>query len=185
MFDYSMKIFFLDVDGVFTSARTGWYNWDIYSVNFIRYCCEVSGAKVVISSTWRFNNNKEFFAGIFGDHLHEDWKTDNFPSKARNMDHIRGDEIKAWLDVHPQVVDYLIIDDDSDMLDDQKENHFVQTDSIDGMMFEHMVKIRAHFNIQSFPKGYQNLYQHPNMFEENYFRKYHNSTDPRIKFTGE
>lgn len=36
-----MKIIFLDIDGVVTSVRTGWYNFDIYTVNFLRWLCEV------------------------------------------------------------------------------------------------------------------------------------------------
>ena len=36
----------------------------------------------------------------------------------------RGTEIQMWLDAHPEVDNYVILDDDTDMLDSQYE-HFV------------------------------------------------------------
>lgn len=44
----------------------------------------------------------------------------------------RGEEIQMWLDEHPEVTNYVIIDDDNDMLDSQ-ESHLVQTSWYDGI----------------------------------------------------
>lgn len=49
-----------------------------------------------------------------------------------SKDRHRGSEIKEWLDAHPEVTNYVIIDDDNDMLDEQ-EPHFVQTSWYDGI----------------------------------------------------
>ena len=45
---------------------------------------------------------------------------------------LRGDEIKSYMNEHPEVENYVIIDDDSDMCDYQLFN-FVQTDTCDGI----------------------------------------------------
>ena len=44
----------------------------------------------------------------------------------------RGTEIQMWLDAHPEVENYVILDDDTDMLDNQSD-HFVQTSYEEGL----------------------------------------------------
>ena len=51
----------------------------------------------------------------------------------------RGSEIKAWLDMHPEVKKYVIIDDDGDMLEEQMSN-FVMTYFYSGFQDEHLEK---------------------------------------------
>lgn len=159
-----MKILFLDVDGVFTSMKAlSWFNYDIYSVNFIRWVCDKTGAKIVISSTWRFNHNPKFFGAIFGEErIHEDWRT---PYLKRKMSqHIdRGEEIKDWLNRHPEVTQYLILDDDADMLPEQKSS-FIQTDMHNGILYEHMQAIREYFKIEEWIKELKPLHQCEQMF---------------------
>lgn len=136
-----MNIIFGDIDGVFTNAKTGWYIFDITAVNFIRWICKVTGAKLVISSSWRYAHPKSFFENIFGkENLHKDWRT---PVKLSST---RGDEIAMWLRSHPKIKDYLILDDDTDMHSDQMD-HFVKTNIYDGMLSEHMILIMTHFGI--------------------------------------
>lgn len=145
----------LDCDGVLTSARTGWHIWDQSAVQFINWVCEQTGAKIVITSTWRFNHNREFFQQFFGNNVHEDWKTLNFrvnsvirdiATKVLNKNPIRGDEVAEWLTRHKEVTDYLIIDDDNDFHPNQIK-HFCQTESVNGLMFEQMCYIADYFNI--------------------------------------
>ena len=45
---------------------------------------------------------------------------------------MRGDEIKRYVEAHDGIENYAIIDDDSDMLDEQLFN-FVQTDTYEGL----------------------------------------------------
>jgi len=161
-----MKVIFLDIDGVLTSVRTGWFNMDIYAVNFLRWACKKSGAKIVISSTWRYNHGEDFWKPIFEEHLHEDFKTPDLTVKQASglyTSKIRGDEIKAWLDAHPEITYYVIIDDDADMLKAQ-EQYLIQTDSLNGMLDTHMMELRSHLKLDGFPKEEINLYQHENMF---------------------
>jgi hypothetical protein len=177
-----MKIIFLDIDGVITSARTGWYNWDIYGINFLRWVCKNSDAKIVISSTWRFNHNKEFFQTIFGEYLHNDYMTPDLVKfeKGIYLSSSRGNEIKFWLDQHEGLIEkYLILDDDGDMLEEQLP-YFIQTEPMDGLLFEHMMKIRDHFSIVEFIHEDEEIFQHSNMFGINNFIKPY--INDKIKF---
>jgi len=138
-----MKIIFLDIDGVITSARVqSFQTLDKYAVNFINHVCDQAPAEVVISSAWR-SEDKSFFEQFFT-HLHKDWRTTLL--RLSN----RGGEIQEWLDRH-KVEDYLILDDESDMLGSQM-GHFVKTDTYNGLLFGHMRKILEHFNIKKSPK---------------------------------
>ena len=60
-------------------------------------------------------------------------------------DDVRGYEIKAWLELHPGVARYAIVDDDCDMLDHQLP-HFFRTSSKTGITKELADKIVAHLN---------------------------------------
>jgi len=71
--------------------------------------------------------------------LHNDWFT-----PAIHPAH-RGTEIKYWLDLHPDVTDYLIIDDDENILEEQK-NNFVKTCIHKGLKSEHYNRVRAIFS---------------------------------------
>lgn len=106
--------------------------------------------KVVISSTWRFNavmsevvqkgdEEHKFKNSLYVNlknggllpFVHTDWRTIDL--HRFNEEKVRGDEIKEWLTRHPEVTNYAIIDDDSDMLDEQK-NHFVHINGQDGIL---------------------------------------------------
>lgn len=151
------NIIFLDIDGVITSVRTGWFNWDIYATHFLRWVCKKSNTKIVISSTWRKNHSHEFFKSILGEYLHEDWSTPI-------LDGFRGKEINAWLNEH-DVDRYLILDDDSDFLEEQVKFH-IKTDSYNGLLFVDMMKIRDFFHIKEFPREERTIHQHNYMFAE-------------------
>lgn len=174
-----MNILFLDVDGVLTSARTGWMNWDIYAVNYLRYICRNANIKIVISSTWRHNRNRQFFVDIFGEELiHEDWRTicdlNDFTLNCR------GDEIQNWLDNHPETTKYMILDDDSDMLEHQKQFLFL-TDSYNGIIYKDKEKIGNFWGIPITNMNLVELHQHPNMFQK--FNSDLQSKTRNIKFT--
>jgi len=158
-------VIFLDIDGVFTSLRSGWYNWDIYAVNFFIWLCrDKLNAKIVISSSWRNQYNKEFFENIFPGILHDDWKTLYFRFSGS-----RGSEIDKWLDSHKDISDYLIIDDMNDMLEEQ-QSHFIHTDTDNGMLIKNYEDILNYFKIKDFPEYAKGnpaeIYIHKNMFDE-------------------
>lgn len=71
--------------------------------------------KIVISSTWRIGREtipelKEIFDERGIDSSRVIGRTGSGPEG------VRGREIQAWLDMHPEVTDLLILDDDRDML---------------------------------------------------------------------
>lgn len=51
----------------------------------------------------------------------------------------RGDEIKQYLDEHPEVTEFCIIDDDSDM--EPFMNRLIKTDSRNGLTFTDAEKV--------------------------------------------
>lgn len=133
-----VKYIFLDIDGVLNHQRWYEYYWenklqhtdtdydiDFRAVERINCLVEETGAEIVISSSWRLDMDNTVsrlkHAGLkctptkriegceFGD---------NSP--------IRGELIADFLHDNP-CDNYVIIDDDGDMTDEQKNGHFVQT----------------------------------------------------------
>lgn len=51
----------------------------------------------------------------------------------------RGDEIRSWLEKHPEVVSFVILDDDSDMCE-FTETNLVKTSYARGLREEHVIK---------------------------------------------
>jgi hypothetical protein len=181
-----MKVIFLDFDGVLNSHQSFnfWHNkrdqqkWEneLYEEwqgslkeymaqefcpialnnmeNVIRSAPEV---KVVISSTWRLGETVESLRAILAPAKLLSQAvidvTPRFPGKERGL------EIQNWLDRHPEVTDYVIIDDDSDMLDSQKD-HFVHTNTLHGFQYGDMMwalKILGEPNEYDLFKGYRKL----------------------------
>lgn len=141
-----MKVIFLDVDGVLNSeeffvertqdCRYDEYRKAGYSPHLARQMCSLdsiaiaklnylisqTGAKIVVSSCWRADDPElqELFA-IVGIPAYIDI------TPYHETRH-RGTEVQQWLNKHPEVENYVIIDDDNDMLDSQL-NNFVQTNA--------------------------------------------------------
>lgn len=144
-----IKIIFLDIDGVLNSHK--WYHerlsrqtdldeFDPNCVSLINKLTDVTGAKIVLSSSWRrgksLNELKQLFkdVGITGELI---GKTPilSFLCDIENYHYSvpRGNEIKAWIEINRYALNskdfklqYVIIDDESDMLYWQR-NKFVQT----------------------------------------------------------
>lgn len=145
-----MKVIFLDIDGVLCSFRT-YHFLDVYATSFLINLCENKNIKIVISSSWRKNKNAEvFFKNIFKDILHKNWKTpilDREQSNGLWTSVSRGTEIQKWLD-NNNVSEYLILDDDIDILESQK-NNYIKIDTLNGIIYDDMVKILKYFNIMN------------------------------------
>ncbi len=131
------KIIFLDIDGVLNVIEQG---RDKYGSKFhkhfednLRYIVETTGAKIVISSTWKADGLEK---------LQEMWKERNLAGQViditpNEVDVVnrgtcefydlvdRGFEIQQYIDDH-QITSYVILDDDNDMLPSQM-NNFVRT----------------------------------------------------------
>jgi hypothetical protein len=110
-----MKVIFLDIDGVLNCAKTSNprklpYIVDKKLLARLKRLLERTGAKVVLSSTWRYDP-----AGIFSA---KHWGIpfiDVIPDRPKRP---RRDEILEWLSKHPRVKRYAVIDDEDDELDD-------------------------------------------------------------------
>lgn len=151
-----MKIIFLDIDGVLNSEKfsiwihehpefceNGGHFWiDPEKVEMVINLCEETGAKIVISSSWRSWSLRATL---------EDFSTYRDLSKLNpyivgvtprfiNFKFMsRGYEIQDYLNSH-SVTNYCIIDDDTDMLEEQQEN-FVRTDCQVGLTVEDCQKV--------------------------------------------
>lgn len=140
-----MRVLFLDIDGVLNSNRTaiafGGYPHDVVGFHramfdevalvMIRNLCLKANISIVVSSSWRIDTSWDHIGR--GLDLPTIGQTPVLPAK-------RGEEIKAWLDAHPEVVEYAIIDDDGDMLTEQ-ESRFVHVRGADGVSFSDFNKL--------------------------------------------
>lgn len=157
-----MKVLFLDFDGVFNSeqSKVFWENikdqstWekDIGNFNggmlemFAKEYCPIalsnmehllrrnSEVKIVVSSSWRTSRTVEELKEVFNSRLISDAIFD----KTESFSNVRGEEIKKWLTEHPEVTQYVIVDDENNMLDEQKEN-FVKTSPLHGFQYGDML----------------------------------------------
>jgi len=159
-----MKIIFLDIDGVLNVISQGYdSHGSIFHDHFVenlRMIIDVTGAKIVLSSSWRKD-------GI--DKIREMWIARNLPGeiidltpslylkkggsiqfwngklsehptpKIRGYSVPRGCEIEYWInDNEEKIESYVIIDDDQDMLYNQRDNfvccseNFDHSDAVEG-----------------------------------------------------
>lgn len=138
------KFIFLDIDGVmnsnlFYSERTqdkryeewikdysqhiAWNacNIDPRAVERLNRLTDATGAKIVVSSTWRSDSNLQEVFNLVG--IKEPIHDITPYMRSRH----RGSEIQEWLDKQTEPYRYIILDDDSDVLDCQLP-YFIQTD---------------------------------------------------------
>ena len=143
-----MKVIFLDCDGVINSDL--WFrnpckrnfdddpDIDPRCIDLINRLCDASGAKIVISSDWRYDIwcvkrlEKAGLKNIIDKNpiFDVDWYMGPIAPK-------RGDEINYWLETHPEVTQYCIIDDTNDFYDEQK-THFEKINPYHGFTMENL-----------------------------------------------
>ena len=109
-----MKVIFLDIDGVLNCSKTPNPKQLPYIVDrgLLRRFVAVTRrtqAKVVLSSTWRYDPAGLWAAKHHG--IRFIGCTPDLPGKSRC------DEIKRWLKAHPRVKRFAILDDEDDGLD--------------------------------------------------------------------
>lgn len=143
------KIIFLDIDGVLNSKDTiqrstrGVIGIDPYLVALLNRIVIPTGAEIVLSSSWRHSpaGREEVQKAIVHPII------DITPSCCTG---IRGVEIYKWIkDNIPHeerdALRYAILDDDSDMLLNQKD-HFFQTSWEKGLTEEVAKRVIEHLN---------------------------------------
>lgn len=135
-------ILFLDIDGVLNCEKT-WRTCDeMIDADCLRRLLsliERNNAKIVLSSSWRGIPRLEERLVRAGMSAHLIGRT----PRLYTEDRIRGDEIAQWLEVaasgepfHDRPINYVIVDDDSDMRPEQK-SRFVQTSFESGGLLDH------------------------------------------------
>lgn len=146
------KIIFLDVDGVLNSSDFNdhcrelyWVDpmmeevLDIEAIMTVRYIMEQTGAAVVMSSSWReFPDAKwkaTMWLNLCGVEVVD--STPILPG-PRQWDY-RNNEITAWLAKHPEVTNYVILDDQP-MVYEQQMRRQVLTTMQKGLLREHADK---------------------------------------------
>ena len=122
-----MKVIFLDIDGVLnnTASLVEAVHLLPEKAILLQRLITATDAKIVISSTWRVGRTPAqiqeylYFIGCWNATV-----VDFTPA----LPGVRGHEIQTWLDSGvTNVESYVIIDDDDDMLESQKDN-FILTD---------------------------------------------------------
>jgi hypothetical protein len=104
-----MKVVFADFDGVIFTF--GNYDFSLVACNNFSWLLDkVPDVKIVISSSWRH-------LGI--DQCKKTLDANGIDSKrvidiTGNEPGERGNQVKAWLNTHPDVTNYVIIDDNTD-----------------------------------------------------------------------
>lgn len=137
------KVLFLDVDGVVNKRdnynpanNPGPYPVDAYCAFLVGRIQLQTGCEVVLSSSWR----------------HHPEGVQNVSDRIVKLldvtpysDKYRGDEVQMWLDKHPEVDKYAILDDDMDFYVYQAPNYF-KTRFEDGLTDEIAQSVIEHLN---------------------------------------
>ena len=148
------KVIFLDFDGVITTVLSNW-NIDKKKVDMVKDICDSTGAKIVISSSWRRYTLEQTIETITNElrvrgnqpFPYPDLIIDitsrmygfKYGNKEKHYGLCRGLEIDHWLCEHQDVTNYVILDDDSDMLLSQKK-HFIKTHALRGISKRDVIK---------------------------------------------
>ncbi len=146
-----MKIVFLDIDGVLNSeqlmVKLGPDLWgdgeilDPLAIDRINALTDVTGAKIVISSSWRIAYEWDELVSIL---KNSGVKAEIIDRTPRFHYDDRADEIWSWLDnTQENVETYVILDDDRlerkrDNSDPVLDMHFVRTSWLDGLQDRHV-----------------------------------------------
>lgn len=148
-----MKVIFLDFDGVLNSVSSMIYNnrlllqglsdtpthesFNPIACSNLQYILEeCPDVQIVVSSAWR--KYKTLTA------LQEILKTysgisERMIGTTPVLDGYRGKEVESYLKDHPEITEFVIIDDDSDM--NPYMDRLVKTNSADGLSFVEAEKV--------------------------------------------
>lgn len=120
-----MKVIFLDIDGVLVTRNSIKYQYlnfpDETNIRFSKKAVKnlnklirLTGAKIVISSTWRLFHSLEKLQNIFEEQKIKGKiiSTTSVEKATIEEDIPRGQKIADWLEQNPKVKQYVIIDDD-------------------------------------------------------------------------
>lgn len=138
----TVKILFLDIDGVLNSLGSVLalgdpsHHLDPVSVGLIARVCRETDAQIVVSSSWRIGKAVKLLRHEL-QNLGAYKLAERVIGKTGDGHHgHRGRQIKQWREDNGHTGPYVITDDDSDMLPEQKP-YFVHTNWEDGFRARH------------------------------------------------
>lgn len=168
-----MNVLFLDYDGVVNTPM--WddagkhcrfnYSGDnkvnnFQAVQWVSKFCREYGYSIVVTSTWRCEDNYKdclVNGGLWGD-------VKILGRTPYVLNGERGDEIQKYLEEHPEVENFLIFDDDSDM----------------GVLSDHLIKTNFAFGFSMY--NYESAVElHNHLVDEHNTGKSHETTIKRPK----
>ena len=151
------RIVFLDYDGVVNTPmwntegthcsygfpKEGKVN-NFQAVQWVSEACQKFGYDIVVTSTWRFwDNYKEcLINGGLRPGIEILGRTDSIKGACRGV------EIQKYIDEHPEILYYVIVDDEADILPEQ-HSHFIMTNRDTG------------FNLSEF-KRFEEIFKNDN-----------------------
>ena len=138
-----LKIIFLDFDGVLNSAkyRAGHPAYgviiDPIRMALLKQIVDATHAKIVLSTSWREHwSNTSSECDDTGGQINHLFKTYGLQifDKTPKLHEKRETEIKTWLDEHPEVDNFVVLDD-MFLSADYLKGHFVKTSNyFDGLV---------------------------------------------------
>jgi hypothetical protein len=148
-----MRVVFLDFDGVLNRETdaideeselwtAAWLETDL--VERLARLVASTGAKVVVSSSWRQRRSQAELADILAERgypggVHD--VTARLPRSEEGEQHVRATEIAAWLTAHPEVASWIILDDERDL--GPLAHRHVWTDPSVGLSEQNLAEARA------------------------------------------
>ena len=87
-----------------------YHDWDKDAVERLRALCEDFSAEIVISSDWRRGKSVEMLQAYFRIHGLHRYVTDK-TGEGGDAPHYRAAEVKDYLDAHPEIERFVIVDD--------------------------------------------------------------------------
>jgi hypothetical protein len=163
-----LRLIFLDFDGVLNSYRTVWgapqgkNGWDEnhldpVSIGLVRKLCELTDAKIVISSTWRDHYSNDELKEILAK---KGWPDAPIIGRTRSTlsYRFRGSEVGEWMEdfVHRdgnKVESWVILDDNHWFFTEKtsqgsffSEQPLVKTDELEGMSIANFYSALLHLD---------------------------------------
>lgn len=147
-----MRVFFVDVDGVFNSCDASYiytmpaphmYHPHIVDMNkvamfnfVVEKLNEFETVRIVVSSAWRnvFDSAEDFslITGIALEYIHDDWRTCFIGTSSENVRHL---EVEQWLRDNPDVESWIAFDDLPFLY---PAVNFIKTQGLLGLEMEHL-----------------------------------------------
>ena len=145
-----MNIIFLDIDGVLNTIKTeelapsGFIGVEDILIENLKKIIEKTNAKIVLISTWKNEWSKSIgYKGEDFKYLEQRLNEFNITifDKTNDCIYNRGEGIKKYLYYHPEITNWVVIDDIIfDDYDDEISERFVHTNQCYGLTFKQALK---------------------------------------------